>query len=281
MCDDYINDTTTQHNNRHRRMSVDGTLLIELNQKYMTGDNYDDNDQQTLSMSSPPRPDHKSPPKRNRNVVDVWGKGKSLYTPMIGTDIERFDINQDRTKKDYQDDALKIRTRSTPSIIKFFHIAKHNVQYSVAQGASSFDRTLEAVDSKTRFNLVFPEISIDQYQGAYRCRLIIPDDVHNYSGQCFVCTDYVCFYVESIDDLFEPTVPLKISCPLIHVQKITKASKIIRRGEVEVFPLAGDQKPSVIQLWTTDEKVHQFTAFGANFDSVFLKIMSLYRLHLV
>jgi len=52
-----------------------------------------------------------------------------------------------------------------------------------------------------------------------------------------------------------------------------KPAKCITNFSPTVIPLNGCRvKPSVLQIWTSDKKVHQFIGFAGHFDMIFDKL---------
>jgi len=210
-------------------------------------------------------------------TTQIQGTCKNKYCPASFTDQELATFNnyQHITKKHYEEQTLS----ELQSVSKMFRSAKYHLEHSL-EGRLE---TKDACDS--RFYSTFNSLNDCCLNKAYKCSLLNPILDTAWEGECYLCNEFFCFAINppEMENYF--IAPLKISIPYVEIIAITKAGRkyhhdhingkkpekesssigIISLNECKV-------KPSVLQIWTKEKKVHQFFGFGGQFDQVFTRV---------
>jgi hypothetical protein len=210
-------------------------------------------------------------------TTQIEGSCKTKYSPVAYTDQEfsTFNVYQDITKKNYEEHSL---SELQSSVSKMLRCAKYHIEHKLESLDSSLE-TKEACES--RFKSCFYSLNDCCLNRPYKCLLFNPIIGTSWEGECFLCNEYYCFAINHISEADAYYAPLKISIPYLDITAITKAGRKYHHDRVNgkkpgsisectIIPLNECLvKPSVLQIWTSDKKVHQFFGFGGHFDQVY------------
>jgi len=209
-------------------------------------------------------------------TTKIDGTCKKTYCPTTASelDIEQFNVYQHITKRDYEDQSL--------SELQCFSKMLRSCKYQIEHGLESLDSSMETKDAcETRFKSAFQSLKDYCTEKPTKCKLLNPSRDMAWEGECFICHEFFCFAINNPElDCF--ATPLKISIPYVDIIAITKSGRKYHHDHVHgkrpgkkfspftVIPLSGSRvKPSVIQIWTSEKKVHQFFGFAGHYDNIF------------
>jgi len=219
-------------------------------------------------------------------MTRIRGSYKKNYKPMTSAEMElkRFNVCQILTKKDYEQQSLA----ESQSLSKIVRSAKYQIQH----GFETLDMNLDFKSSiDIRFRAAFYSIHDFFIEKPTRCCLLNPSRNMAWEGECFICNDFFCFAViyPEIDRFY---TPLKVSIPYVDIIAITKAGRKYHHDHINgkrpgkhyspltVIPVHGFYvKPTVIQIWTYENEVHQFYGFSSHFDNVFEHLCEHWNAH--
>jgi len=235
-----------------------------------------------------------SRPRPQQCISSVEGKYKDKYGPQrwdSEDEIAVFSVYQDITKQSYFDHALQKRNKSSPPVVQMIRNAKYNIACGLASSLECLDKGLDSKDCNARFKTLCPEVSIDQFQKSFFCRILNHKRTRSYYGECFICDGCFCYSIDVVDSqTCDNKLPLKLKIALVDVVAVTKAGRKYNNDRIqskkstskseplEIIPLTKHNvKPSVIQFWTTDKKIHQFFGFAGHYDNAFHRIYSTWK----
>jgi len=237
-----------------------------------------------ISLSGSENPDYVEA-KRLRMVKKkvVHHDGKLAYTARIYSNLELygFDAFQENTKEAVKELKMKQKHGNNSKVMKLINSTGSKIKSNLAVGVSGADRLLASVESAERWKDFFGSLNYKLITSIH-CILINDASGSVYYGEAFIANGLFGYY--SIDFTQKQPRGLRLFIPYTDIVSITKASKSTTQTPQKkpkqpvIVPLTSKTtKPSVIQIWTVAQEVHQFYGFGPFYDDTFRVLMAAYR----